>query len=154
MRRLHKALLFGTLLIIPIAGVTMSMFGAKCMFSAVTGVVTQGGKPVAGAEVVRSYQWQGPDKTDKETAQTGADGRFSFDVATASSGWSLFPHNPSILQEIHIRYQGKDYEAYMLRKNDYEVNSELGGRKLDLVCDLGGEPDHHDGFYGICQLAK
>ena len=55
-------------------------------------------------------------------------------------------------KEIHIQYQGKEYEAYMLMKGNYKLNGELDGKRLCLKCDLQDEPTNDGGFYGICRL--
>lgn len=133
----------------------MSILKKKCLFSEVSGVVLSAGKPVEGAEVERYYKWQGPDKSNRETVKTDAGGKFSlaavYDAALLAA---VFPHQPSIQQEIYIRYQGKEYEAYLLMKNNYEENGELKGKPLSLTCNLDTEPSRDGGFYGICTLAN
>jgi hypothetical protein len=131
----------------------MSIFKKKCLFSEVSGVISSQGNPVEGAEVERYYKWQGPDKSGKETVKTDSAGRFKFSAVYDNAVLaSLFPHNPSIQQEIHIRFQGKEYEAYMLMKGNYEANGELDGKLLNLSCNLEDEPSRDGGFYGICPL--
>jgi hypothetical protein len=132
----------------------MSFMKIKCLFSEVNGVVLLNGTPVKNAEVERYYNWQGPDKSNREIVKTDSQGRFSFSAVYDNTILaSIFPHNPSIQQEINIRYQGKEYEAYMLMKGDYEENSELNGKSLTLKCNLQDEPSRVGGFYGICTLA-
>ena len=133
----------------------MAFMKKKCLFSEVSGVVFSAGKPIGGAEVERYYKWLGPDKAARETVTTDAQGRFSFQAAYDSALLAtVFPHNPSIQQEISIRYQGKAYEGYLLLKNNYDSNGELKGKALKLTCDLENEPDRTSGFYGICTLSS
>jgi hypothetical protein len=47
---------------------------------------------------------------------------------------NFLPTGPSIQQEIYIRYEGKEYEAYMLIKSNYQENGELDGKPLSFIC--------------------
>jgi len=153
---LHKLVsnfAFFILICLPVSGVSMSFLQVKCLFSKVNGTILIDGKPVQDAEVERYYKWQGPDKSNKEIVKTDAQGRFSFPAAYDNSVLSsIFPHNPSIQQEITIRHQGKEYEAYMLMKGNYEENGELKGKPLILSCDLKNQASVGGDFYGICTL--
>lgn len=123
------------------------------MFSPVDGVVTLAGKPVSGAEITRSYKWQGPDLSGKESVTSDTQGRFHFDATFESAILpSLFPHNPSILQEIMIQHHGKEYEAWMFMKGNYDENGELGGKPIKVSCELNDEASRDSGFFGICRL--
>ena len=133
----------------------MSLFKEKCLFSRVSGVVLSAGQPVAGARVEQFYRWDGPDISQRITVDTDADGRFSVDAAYDNSVMTyLLPTSPSIQQELTIRHEGKEYEAYLVFKNNYDENGELDGKPLSLVCELGDEPSDDGGFYGICRLAE
>jgi hypothetical protein len=126
----------------------------QCLFSEVNGVVLSSGKLVTGAEVEHFYRWDGPDISNRTTLQTDDEGRFSVDAVYDNALMTYFlPTSPSIQQEIHIRYEGKEYEAYLLIKNNYKENGELDGKPLSSICEFNDEPNRDSGFYGICTLA-
>jgi hypothetical protein len=155
MRRLTYSLIALTLLFFTAPGYTMSLFAKKCLFSEVNGVVLSAGKPVTGAEVENFYRWDGPDMSNRTTVETDNEGRFAVDGVHDNALMTYFlPTSPSIQQEIYIRYEGKEYEAYLLIKNNYEENGELDGKPLSFICELNDEPSRDSGFYGICTLAE
>jgi hypothetical protein len=136
------------------AGVAVGMFNELVLFSDVEGVVMKEGVPVAGAEIVQEITYQEPGKIPARTVQTGADGRFTLARVTTSAGLSrIIPGQPSILQRLMIRYNGVEYEGWRHNKNSYEINSELDGRSLRLVCELANTPDFEGKHYGICRVA-
>jgi len=132
-------------------GGAMSLFKEKCLFSSVDGIILDSGKPVKGVEVEQYYNWQGPDKSNKKLVKTDNEGRFHFPAIYDNSVLStIFPHNPSIQQEINIRYKERSYEGYLLMKGNYDEKGELDGQAIHLICDLQNEPSRDGGFYGIC----
>ncbi|WP_363168918.1 DUF6795 domain-containing protein [uncultured Lamprocystis sp.] len=58
-----------------------------------------------------------------------------------------------MLQRLVIRYNGVGYEGWRHNKNSYDLNSELAGRPLRLICDLAHAPDFEGKHYGICRAA-
>jgi len=133
----------------------MPLFKKKCLFSQVSGVVLSGGQPVAGARIEHYYWWDGPEKSRRITVNTDSDGRFSADAVYDDAWMTYFlPTSPSIQQQLTIHHEDKEYEAYLVFKDNYDENGELGGKPLSLVCELGDEPSNDDGFYGICTLAE
>ena len=133
----------------------MSLFAKKCLFSEVSGVVLSDGKPVVGAEVEHFYRWNGPDISNRITEHTDDEGRFAVDAVYDNAVMTYFlPTSPSIQHEIYIRYEGKEYEAYLLIKNNYEENCELADKPLSFICELNDEPSRDGGFYGICTMAE
>jgi hypothetical protein len=152
---IKKRLLIFILVVTPITGYSMSF--KKCMFSEVEGIVIQGGKPLEGATIERSYRWALPGSGKQETTQSNKDGHFHFPVMYHDGIFpsffsSIIPHEPVITQDITIRYNEKEYEAYLFSKRDYDLNSELDGVKLKLICDLDKEASREGGFYGVCTL--
>lgn len=145
--------IFFLLVAIPISGGAMSLFKPLCVFSSVKGVILKNGEPVEGAEVERKYLWGDfKEKWHKEIFKTDKLGQFHFPAAYERSLLALFPHNPNVPQRITIRYQERNYEAYMRRKRNYKENSEFNGKPLELVCDLKNAPSKEGGVYGICTL--
>ncbi|WP_246004546.1 carboxypeptidase-like regulatory domain-containing protein [Plasticicumulans acidivorans] len=126
--------------------------GNLCLFSALSGVVLDHGKPVEGARIERSFTWQSNGETGVDETHTDARGSFSLPVIFRRSLLaSLLPHEPFIRQTILIHHAGKTYQAWMFNKGEYAENGELGGRPISLVCRLEAEPAHRDGVFGICE---
>ena len=135
--------------------------GRMCMFSAVDGVVTEHGRPVAGATLERQFKWAWKGETGVDRAQTDAEGRFHFAPVWRSSFLGgLLPHEPSVEQEIRISAGGKSYIAWQFVRASYAENNELFGKPIALKCDLASEPrkqvlEHNfvrHGIYGICEI--
>ncbi len=126
---------------------------SKVMFSEVQGMVLKDGKPVAGAKVVRSYKWAWNDAKQKDEVITDASGKFRFKIAKRMSLiTSIFPHEPVVNQEIIIHYGNKQYKAWFFFKRDYEENSELNGKPINIKCEISTEEGYHLGnkVWGIC----
>ncbi len=131
-------------------GMSMSKF---CLFSAVEGVVLDHGEPVAGASIERAYKWVWKDEQGHDETTSTPDGRFSLPEIRGSSFFGSFlPHEPIVKQSIVIHHGGKDYEAWIYDKRNYEVNGELDGRPIRLRCDLATEDKEGGEIYGICRL--
>lgn len=132
----------------------MGMFSEVVLFSDVEGVVLKDGIPAEGVEIVQEITYQEPGKMAPRMVKTGAGGRFALARVTTTPGLSrLLPAQPSILQRLVIRYKGVEYEGWRHNKNSYELNSELSGRPLRLVCELANAPDFEGTHYGICKVA-
>lgn len=141
-------------------GETQAM-GKMCMFSAVQGVVTEHGKPVAGVEVERRFTWAWKNETGVDRARTDAEGRFSFGpVWRGSLLGGLLPHEPSVEQEIRIQHGDKSVVAWQFTRDSYKDEAELFGRPIRLRCDLANEAHAHrlehnyvrHSIYGVCDL--
>ena len=114
----------------------------KTLFSKVDGVVLNHGKPVPNAVVTRHFNFGWTDEEKTETTTAGQDGRFNFPKITRFSlATSLVPHEPLVSQTIKIHLDGKEYIAWHLLKHNYDDNGELGGKPINLVCELTREPD-------------
>lgn len=133
----------------------MSIFGKKvCVFSAVSGTVVNNGEPIVNAIIKRTYTWDGKDITDE--SKTDENGNFSFPVKHESSVWAFFPHNPSIIQFIKINVDNNEYQAWGFQKGNYDVNGELDGKPMNLLCDLSSPKQTHkvneyQNYVGICK---
>jgi hypothetical protein len=111
------------------------------LFSPVKGHVVLKGKPVAGAVIERSYDWAWKNQKGHDQTTTDQNGEFSLPAiyGTMILG-SVFPHEPSINQEILVEFEGKSYGAWYAFKREYTEYGELGGslngQPIDLLCDL------------------
>ena len=122
------------------------------IFSAVSGQVLQGGKPVAGAVLEREFRWAWKQETATDRAETNAAGEFSFPAIERSSLMgSLLPHEPNVRQTILIKHAGKTHKAWMFDKRNYKADGEIG-KPIRITCRLEAEPHHSGDVYGICDL--
>jgi len=128
-------LLFG----FSIEGFGMSLFdiGKICLFSDTRGQVILGGKPVEGATIKRSVVWKSQKLED--TAVTDKEGNFHFNAKFTNSLSKFMPVEAVITQNIIIHHNSNEYEGWKTNKRDFEENSELNGKVLNLVCDLSQE---------------
>lgn len=121
------------------------------IFSALSGKVLLAGKPVVGAVIERSFDWQEETATDRTT--TAADGGFSLPVIERRSFLSsIFPSEPMTEQTITIQHGGKRYKAWYFLKRNYRDNGELDGRPIRLTCRLEAEPQLRGKVFGICEI--
>ena len=114
-------------------------FMKVCLFSEMKGVVTQDGKPVAGAEIVRTAEFN--DKTFSDKTITNEHGEFRFGELSTNSINKMFVVIEAVIaQKFVIRFDNKDYIGWQTVKRDYDSNTELGGNKnIDLACELTSE---------------
>jgi hypothetical protein len=127
-----------------------------CLFSEVNAVLTLQGKPVAGAEIVRTAnQLDSKVYTDKTT--TNAQGRFHFAARYIFSLSNFIPAEPMISQRVTIHYQGREYLGWRYSKHNYGHNGELDHDKpIKLTCELTEEPtlkyqERRGNIEGICK---
>lgn len=126
---------------------------SKVLFSKVHGVVLNHGKPVPNAVVTRYFNFGWTDEEKTESIKTDKDGAFDFPVIKRFSlATSVVPHEPSVSQIIKIHHDGKEYIAWHLNKHNYDENGELGGKPINLICELTKEPttDSKTLVSGIC----
>lgn len=125
-----------------------------CLFSEVNGVVTLEGKPVGGAELTRTALLGGKVYTDKAVSDdTGA---FHFEALFTDSSMKITSMNPLVPQKINISHNKVTKKGWLFNKNNYDVNGEIG-KKLDLLCELDGDPVNRELpggaiVHGICVL--
>lgn len=125
------------------------------IFSAVDGIITHNGAPVAGAKVERSFNWGMKDETGGDATVTDAQGHFSLPTITRRSWMSFLPHEPVVQQTIIVHVEGSSYKAWMYFKRNYDDNGELG-RPIRLTCrlesDPAARPASYNTVFGICDL--
>lgn len=104
------------------------------LFSPLEGKLTFNGKPAAGAKLKLWLAWK-----DKEGE--------SFYYTTDEYGFFKIPQHTTtyretalaqlvISQEIIVEYEGISHEMWVMSKMDPGIFSELGGKPIDLQCDL------------------
>ena len=154
-RETFRVGLCAVLCFLPRGAMSVGVFDKLVLFSEVNGVVLKDGVPVGGAEVVQKIDVSKPNNVPPRSVVTDANGAFAFDTVSRSAGLRrMIPHEPSISQRLIIKYDGVEYEGWHHGKHSYEMNSELGGRALKLVCDLSTKPDFEGKHYGICRVSE
>ena len=141
--------------------------GEVVIFSAVRGVVTLQGKPVAGATLERETRWTWGKETVNDVTTTAADGAFSFPaIKRKMLVGSLLPHEPNVFQKIVIQHGGKSYQAWSLNKRNYDDNGELLyfddnrgmvplrdiSKPISLQCRLEAQEHRSGKVFGICDF--
>ena len=130
-----------------------------CLFSPVKGKVVLNGQPVVGAVIERSYDWAWKNQKGRDETTTDQHGEFSLPAiyGTMILG-KVAPHEPSINQEILIKFDGKSFGAWYTFKRDYAEYGELGGalngQPIDLLCDLEKKITNHGEYGGIGELGS
>lgn len=129
-------------------------FAKICLFSEVDGVVTLNGKPLPGAEVVRTSEI-GKDSVHTDRTFTDNQGRYFFPARFSHSLRKISPIEPLILQKIVIRFEAAEYVGWKTDKRNYDVNGELG-RAIRLTCELSNESARKEFgsqiVWGICDI--
>jgi hypothetical protein len=139
-----------------------------CLFSPVKGVVVHQGQPVVGAVIERACEWEWKNvEPNNDQTVTDEKGEFSLPGIYSWMGLvQLIPHQPVIHQHIIIKYDGKDYDAWHYTKMEYGEYKELemeeslgdspglGGKPIDLFCDLSAELKNRGGYGGIGELRR
>ncbi len=115
--------------------VGLSDIGKVCLFSAISGVITLNGQPVADAKLIRTANRAG--KRDETT--TDAKGQFSFPALYERTITKYLPQEFAVGQLIMVEYKGKSYELWSGVKGNPEENTESRGRPLIVQCDLGNQ---------------
>ena len=115
-------------------------FAKVCLFSEVNGRVLLNGKPMKNVQILRKTSFQ--NKKSTEVTSTNEIGEFHFDAKYEKSIAKFLPVEVVISQEIEAIHDSKHYELWKTTKRDYEENSELNGKAMNLVCDLSHKPEY------------
>ena len=121
---------------VSIEGYSMSLFdiGKICLFSETSGQVVLNGRPIEGVSVKRSVIWQ--NKKQEETVISDIKGNFHFNAKFTNSLSKFMPVEAVISQRIVIRHGDEDFEGWKTTKRNFDENSELNGKSINLICDL------------------
>lgn len=107
------------------------------LFSPMEGKITYQGKPAAGAKIKLWTAWK--DHTgETETYQTDDQGNFSIPVKTMT-----YKENPLvqlvIKQRLTVFFEGQEFVIWEFSKMEEAAFTELGGRPINLTCELTNE---------------
>ncbi len=118
-------------------------------------LVTEGGKPAPGIKMVRSWNWGWNDRSGRDETVTGPDGRFEFAAVTGKSlTASIAPHEPSVRQEIIAHGARGAVTIWSVNKKNYDMDGELDGRAINVVCRVDREPSAQGLIWGTCVESK
>jgi len=114
-------------------------------------LLTQDGQPAAGVRIERSWVWGWNDKQGSDTTETDDQGRFELPIVEGSSFLgSMLPHEPDVRQRIVAHAPNGEVEIWVASKKTYELNSELEGRPVKVVCNIDKEPSDDGLYWGTC----
>ncbi|MEO5688470.1 MAG: DUF6795 domain-containing protein [Burkholderiaceae bacterium] len=103
------------------------------LWSPMRGRVPIDDKPAAGAVLMRSYEWNWGNKQGGDRVVADAAGAFIFPAIRGRMLLGqVLPHEPVVEQYMSIEYQGKTHDAWAFFKRDYDIDSEIGGRPIDV----------------------
>jgi hypothetical protein len=133
MKRVNLYIISSLLLLTGGLAMGMGELGKVCLFSGISGVIMLDGKPVANARLVRTADRDGA-KTDE--TMTDKDGRFSFPAMFERTVAKYLPQEFVSAQQIHVHFEGKNYEMWTGVKRKQEENTESRGKPLVVKCEL------------------
>lgn len=113
------------------------------LMSPFEGTLTLNGKPLPNHELRLWIGWE--DKKGKYfTYVTNADGKFSIPEHKVRD--KLSPYAQLVIrQKITTNYDGESYNIWCRSRLEPELYSELGGRPVNLVCELTAKEKIHHG---------
>lgn len=118
-------------------------------------LVDDAGQPVAGVRIERTWRWTWTKESGSDHATTDKDGLFALPRVTGRSfSAGLFMHEPVVGQEITALGPDGSVVLWSYVKRDYDDNSELGGRPLDVICGLDQPPPGEVLYTGTCVEAR
>jgi len=136
---------------------SMSLFGVgkTCVFSSVSVQLLQNGKPVTNAKVIRNWDWNQP---ESDESVTNDDGYVTFPAVFESSISRLLPIEIVITQRLSVEINGEEKIIWTNAKRKADENSEYGGAKFDVSCELTDEEvlikDYGSLMLTVCKLNK
>jgi hypothetical protein len=130
-------------------GVAMSFFTGTevVLFSPMEGKITFEGKPAANAKITRTIIWKG-DAGETDTFYTNQNGEFKLPIKRAKVRIPLLMEFV-LTQEVGVFYEGKDYSVWVKAKQDLGEYGELGGRPINLRCELTDKRVRLEDFNGL-----
>ena len=105
--------------------------------SPMEGVITLEGKPVSNAKIKRNIKWQ-DDEGETDTYYTDENGYFSLPIKQTTVRLNKITQFV-MGQEITVFYENNEYVIWGGAKGGKEVYAELGGRPINMKCELTSE---------------
>ena len=119
--------------------VGLTDIGKVCVFSAISGVVTLNGQPVAHAKLVRTAS---KEREHQDETTTDENGYFSFPAMYERSIAKFLPMEFVAKQKIMIEHNGKSYKLWSGVKGKPDENVEARGKPLIVECQLNNDISH------------
>lgn len=134
-------ILFVLVLLLPLTPVPSEAFVFRKIVycSPIEGFIHLHGKPLANVVVTRELHSGGfAGGKYSDTASTGIDGRFKFDVVQERRFLrpDLLSANPNVRQLLALSYEGRRYVIWGYQKQDFLLGSESTDGVLRINCDL------------------
>ena len=133
--------------------------GGQVLFSEIHGVLLDGGKPLAGARLQRSWHWQNNDTKGSDSTTTDAAGHFHFPMVTARSLlMSILPLEKLVRQSISLttpegeRPIWEGFKRNYRRGGEIDLFNEQPGGSLTVRCDLQAANRTTGGIAGPCEF--
>lgn len=104
------------------------------LFSPLEGKLTFEGKPAVGAKIELWIKWK-DSKGETFTYTTDNDGYFKIPEHRASYRQVAIAQLV-IVQKINVQYNDNNYLVWNMSKMDGEIFGELGGKPINLVCEI------------------
>lgn len=117
------------------------------LFSPMEGVITYEGEPAANAKITRLIIWKG-DEGETDTFYTSENGEFKLPAKKANVRIPLFGEFV-LTQEISVFYGDQEFSVWVKGKQDLNEYGELGGKPINLRCELTDEMVYLEDFNGL-----
>lgn len=126
------------------------LFGTEVvLFSPMEGTITYEGEPVANARIVRLVKWK-DNVGETESFYTDEHGYFHLPLKKAKV--RIPPLAEFVIsQSIFVHHGEQEFQVWGRTKRGIDLYDELGGRPVDLRCELTDEVDYidvPDGLFG------
>ncbi|MFD1216827.1 MULTISPECIES: DUF4198 domain-containing protein [Microbulbifer] len=112
--------------------------GKVCTFSGISGVILFEGKPVSGARVIRTTDFQ---KKKQDETVTDSEGRFELPPIFERHIVNLLPQEFVVGQLINVSFNDEEFKIWSGVKRKREENAEARGKPLVVVCELTQEDE-------------
>ncbi len=113
-----------------------------CLFSAISGVILENGKPLKNAKLKRVASKAHTQGSLTDETTTDEKGYFSmpavFDKVILAK---ILPMEFSVSQQIYVYHAGEEYKIWSGVKRSREENAESRGKPLIVECDLARETE-------------
>lgn len=120
--------------------------------SPMTGQLVQSdGSPVVDTQIRREWHWHG--KSGADTTRTDAQGRFSFGAVPAKRGFFGFlPAEDRVQQNYYADLPDGAFKFLYVSGSGLTLGHEADGKKFNVRCLTGTEPDGNGFHWGTCKL--